>query len=371
MITLRYWSGQAYDYGSFLLYAAPGGSGDLVWNGSAWVATSALTLAQGYTLSGAAIIIGVQDTMSGGTWNGAYKCLIPAGALSSIPAGTVKLYAEFYGTTTPVPQQQLGTVDYNIAIAITMSQTGRPNTYFIDTVNGSDSNNGLTWGTAWAGIPHANSQMGSVDGATLYIIGASNPTALSWGNTNTRVLQIFSEDAIIGGSTQTFNVPVRITGGVWNANIITAGDYGGFISTARINGEVTDNANDDLVLIDCDVTGASLDGSVNSVICINCANTDTTISGTVLFYTAGRDTDGTSNPGTEALENDFAGLLAIGLETFPVQAAGNPVTLPTTPPSGYGGATPSQVLTEVTAGLTAFPVAKPSDLSVTVNVTTV
>ena len=111
-------NGTGYASMSALAVAQPS---NLWWNGTAWVAASALTNAQAYTASGPAIIPGIQEMQMGG-WDGAYLFNLAAIA----PAGSTVVVAYLYSGVTPVLGAQIGTLPLPLATTVSLPQTAPP-----------------------------------------------------------------------------------------------------------------------------------------------------------------------------------------------------------------------------------------------------
>lgn len=112
----RFDAGASYPGGmSALICAQPS---QTVWNGTAWVAESTLTIAQAYTAvgggNGAAIVAGVKALLNGAVWDGDTYWFSQPGVAP--PAGTTKCTAKIFGSVTPVQGAAIGTVDYLIAM---------------------------------------------------------------------------------------------------------------------------------------------------------------------------------------------------------------------------------------------------------------
>jgi hypothetical protein len=118
MTTFRLDAGAGYASTCALLVCQPGNQW---WNGTSWVAASSLTPAQAYTSNGAAIIPGVQETISDSSWNGSYTYAFPTAALASIPAGTQVVKAVIFSGAFPVEQTAIGEDKYPVAFGTTQS----------------------------------------------------------------------------------------------------------------------------------------------------------------------------------------------------------------------------------------------------------
>jgi hypothetical protein len=101
-------NGAGYSATSALLIQNPGTASELWWNGSAFVPAGSLTIGQAYTSGGTAIIAGVQNTLSGGSWNGRWLFVAPSG----IDQTQSYKFLIFAGAV-PVEQEQIGEYSWN------------------------------------------------------------------------------------------------------------------------------------------------------------------------------------------------------------------------------------------------------------------
>lgn len=95
-------NGANYSAVSGLLSLNPDSSTELYWNGTAFVAFSALTNAQAFTMSGGAIIAGYKETNANSSWSGKWLFDIPAAVTAITPFAPNRWCLHCYGSNPPV-----------------------------------------------------------------------------------------------------------------------------------------------------------------------------------------------------------------------------------------------------------------------------